>query len=339
MSSSLLQREAPTLKARSHIEPLNNLIRQYVSFKRINRSSANTMPPDFKTKLKFDPGKLSSSILKKYLFNLLDGTEAETLLSVEPPAQYTKDPDNLTNYRVLRELGLMSVKEWKERLKEHEGDVEHLYLEDDMVAQDSRCYYESWKIIQEEVGNHEKQMSFFRLVAEIVSNLANRSFVEIDHDGEQRTLTEAEQRCNRTASTRKYDDKPIDVQDKDVQDIRDIRDTPDVNRGLSSNTDEGMFDFRSRIENGNQSSESRLIPDQNSASRSFGIPFEPRPTVSTSSPVFYSIRPAEEIQMETCDGNRRNDGGDDDLVSGSDRNDTRYVDNATNEDWLHDMLG
>jgi hypothetical protein len=160
--------------------------RQYYPFKGLKQTLKEKMPtaPEFKTKLKFDPSKLSTTILKQYLLDILHATEPDQLLAVDPPQQYSKDPDNLTNYRVLKELGLMSVKEWKMRLEKNSNDVEQLYSDDDMVAQDSQYYYESWKIIQEEVGNHEKQMSFFRLVSEIVRNLANRNYVEVDYVGD-----------------------------------------------------------------------------------------------------------------------------------------------------------
>jgi len=174
------------------------VIQGYLPFKGISntfRENKDKMPngPEFKTKLKFDPSKLSTAILKKYLYDILHNTEPEQLLSGDVPPQYTKDPDNMTDYRVLKELGLMSVKEWKGKLESSGNDVEQLYLHDDVMALDSRYYYEKWKTVQEEVGNHEKQMSFFRLVSEIVSNLGNRNFVEIDQDGEQHTLTSAEQ--------------------------------------------------------------------------------------------------------------------------------------------------
>jgi len=173
-------------------------IRELYPFKGINQKLKQTMPvpPEFKTKLKFDPSKLSTAILKQYLLDILRATEPDQLLAGDPPAPYTKDPDNLTNYKVLKELGLMSVKEWKMRLEKSNNDVEQLYLEDDMVSQDSRYYYESWKTIQEEVGNHEKQMSFFRLVSEIVRNLGNRNFVEITDEGESRTLSHVAQDAN-----------------------------------------------------------------------------------------------------------------------------------------------
>jgi hypothetical protein len=144
--------------------------------------------PEFKTRLRFDPSRLSICILKRYLLDLLNDTEPDVLLSGDPPSQYTKDPDNLTDYRVLREMGLMAIKDWKTRLDVNKGDVDCLYLDDDMVATDARCFYESWKVIQEEVGNHEKQMSFFRLVSEIVANLSDRNYVDVNMEGEQRTI-------------------------------------------------------------------------------------------------------------------------------------------------------
>lgn len=169
------------------------------SFKGLRQTIKENMPhpPEFKTKLKFDPSKLSTNILKQYLVDLLNATDPEQLLSGEPPAPYTKDADNLTNYRVLKELGLMSVKQWKASLSQL-NEVEQLYLDEDTVSQDSRCYYESWKIIHDEVGNHEKQMSFFRLVSEIVRNLANRNFVEIDTDGKCHTMNTNEMKMSIT---------------------------------------------------------------------------------------------------------------------------------------------
>jgi hypothetical protein len=152
----------------------------------------STAPPmhkqtEFHTKLKFDPSNLSTPLLKRYLADLFNLTDAEQLLPAKPPEQYTKDPDNLTNYQVLRELSLISIKEWKRRL-DHDGDVQALYLNEETVSQDSRYFYEKWKIIQNEVGNHDKQMSFFRLVSEIVSDLSSRNYIEIDSNGIIRTL-------------------------------------------------------------------------------------------------------------------------------------------------------
>lgn len=147
---------------------------------------SKTMPsqhPEFKTRLRFNPNKFSTGILKRYLFDLLDAVSVDDLLSVEAPLEYTKDPNNRTNYKVLKDLGMMSVREWKETLEKNDGNVETLYLHDDMMLQDSREYYECWKIIEDEVGGHEKQMSFFRLVSEIVSDLSSRNIVELSIDG------------------------------------------------------------------------------------------------------------------------------------------------------------
>ena len=178
--------ESTAQKLRASFQGLKGLQRSLTT----TNSTSSTMPTqaDFKTKLRFEPSKLSTGILKKYLLDLLNETEAETLLSCEPPSQYTKDPNNFTDYRVLKEMGLMAIRDWKNRLTKDKGDVECLYLTDDMVAMDARCFYESWKVIQEEVGNHEKQMSFFRLVSEIVADLSNRNYVDISLEGDQCTL-------------------------------------------------------------------------------------------------------------------------------------------------------
>lgn len=149
------------------------------------RLTTNRMAPqqkEFKTKLKFDPSKLSTGILKKYLKNLLNDVTVDELLSGDAPEEYTKDPDNLTNYNVLKELGTISVTDWKNNLDANSDNIEELYLEDDMMLQDSRYYYECWKVIQEEIGNHEKQMGFFRLVSEIVRDLSSRNLVELTYE-------------------------------------------------------------------------------------------------------------------------------------------------------------
>jgi hypothetical protein len=159
------------------------------SLKRIINSTKESMrgqEKEFKTKLRFNPNRFSTAILKRYLVELLDSMDLEELLQGDAPAEYMKDADNRTNYKVLKELGIMSVKEWKERLGKNNGNVECLYLHDDMMLHDSKEFYECWKIIQDEVGNHEKQMSFFRLVSEIVSDLSERNVVEL-------TLLEGEQ--------------------------------------------------------------------------------------------------------------------------------------------------
>lgn len=168
--------------------PLKSLKGIKDSFGKEKTISKNMPQNEFKTKLRFEPSGLSTAILKKYLLIRLSEMEPETLLNCEPPSQYSKDPDNLTDYQVLKDLCLMSVKDWKLRLAENHDDVECLYLSDDSVSTDSKYFYDRWRIIQEEVGNHEKQMSFFRLVSEIVGNLNNRNFVDISMDGEAQTV-------------------------------------------------------------------------------------------------------------------------------------------------------
>ncbi len=174
-----------TSSNKSKNENENIELKTFYTFKSITRSlnpSAMLLNPkqkEFKTKLRFDPSKLSTGILKRYLKDILNGMDVDDLLSGNPPEEYMNDPDNLTNYKVLKELGMMSVTEWKKILEVNMDNVEHLYLQDDMMLQDSRYYYESWKIIQEEVGSHEKQMSFFRLISEIVRDLSSRNVVEI----------------------------------------------------------------------------------------------------------------------------------------------------------------
>ena len=191
---------------------------RYYPFKGIQRTwkdntqhggNSTNMPSkeEFKTKLRFDPSRLSTALLKQYLLDYFNGRETNQLLQLlasdEIPLPYGKDPDNLTNYRVLKELGLMSVKKWKNRLEESGNDVEQLYLDDDMVSQDARYFYDAYKVVQEEIGNHEIQMSFFRIISEIVSNLANRNYVEIDADGDAKTIPLAEQFKQETPSAEK----------------------------------------------------------------------------------------------------------------------------------------
>ena len=72
---------------------------------------------------------------------------------------------------------------WRDTLKKNQGNVEMLYLHDDVMLQDSKEQYESWKIIQEEIGGFEKQLCYFRLVSEIVADLSSRNVVELSIDG------------------------------------------------------------------------------------------------------------------------------------------------------------
>ena len=140
---------------------------------------------EFRTRLTFDPSKLSTSTLKSYLRdNVLMRFDPKSTFSGEPPEQYLKDPMTLTNYNAIRDLSMKSTMEWKNKLERDPLNVENLYLNDDTIVKDSQYYYECWKTIHNEVGNHEKEMSFFRLVSEIVQDLSNRNVVEISCDGD-----------------------------------------------------------------------------------------------------------------------------------------------------------
>lgn len=138
---------------------------------------------EFKSKLRFEPYKLSTYLLKKYLVNILNAANVDELFDLKVPELYVKCPDSTTDYKVLIEMGKMALTNWKSALEANPDNIESLYIDDDMMVQDSTCFYQSWKIIHEEVSNHEKQMSFFRLVSEMVKDLSSRSIIEISYDG------------------------------------------------------------------------------------------------------------------------------------------------------------
>lgn len=140
------------------------------------------MSKDFKTKLRFEPSKLSTSILKRYLIQVIDDISPIELFELETPSEYLNDPDDVTNYVTLKDLALMSVTDWVAEI-DHNQDIENLYLNNDTMLKDSQYYYECYKIIQNEISGHAPQMSFFRIVSEIVKDLSSRSLVEISNDG------------------------------------------------------------------------------------------------------------------------------------------------------------
>ncbi|RKO92015.1 hypothetical protein BDK51DRAFT_28202 [Blyttiomyces helicus] len=138
----------------------------------------------FKTKLSFDPSKLSTLILKRYLFDMLKKADVDKMLSESNiPSQYVDSPDNLTNYKVLVQMSRMSLIQWKQSLEQANDDVEKLYLSSDTIEQDSTYFYKHWKIIQDEVSGHEEVMSFFRIISEIIKNLSSRNIVQVSNDG------------------------------------------------------------------------------------------------------------------------------------------------------------
>jgi len=164
------------------VSSLHSLNSSLHSFNVLKHMMSKTTSDEFKTKLRFNPEKFSTEILKRYLINLLESVSIDELLNSDIPKPYTKDPNNITNYQVMKELGIISLKNWKQRLNENMNSIENLYLNDDMVLQDSKEYYECWRIIQNEIGGFEKQMGFFRLVFEIISELSSRSIVELSYD-------------------------------------------------------------------------------------------------------------------------------------------------------------
>ena len=182
---------------------------------------------EFKTKLRFNPSKFSTDILKKYLVDLLQNVEAD-LLSGDIPESYSQDPNTATNYKVLKDLCNISLNEWKDKLVENNNKVEKFYLECDSMQQDSKEYYDNWKIIQNEIGGYEKQMGFFRLISEIVNELSSRSFVEVSYnkqdEPEQRKFIQNEHEMpiendKRVESTREEDDEEEGIQMLNCEDI------------------------------------------------------------------------------------------------------------------------
>ena len=137
------------------------------------------MSTELKTKLKFEPSRLSSTILKKYLTMMIKQVTTELITKlINIPHVYNDNPDTISNFKALKELCEMSIFDWK-KIFQDTNSIENLYIHDDMVVQDSKYYYDSWKIIQDEVGNYEEQMNFFRLLSDIVAELNSRSFVEV----------------------------------------------------------------------------------------------------------------------------------------------------------------
>lgn len=140
---------------------------------------------EFKTKLTFEPRRLSSKLLKKFLGDILRAVKIEDIAagSTSVPEPYQCDADHSSNYRVLKEMGEISVRDWK-HVVEQSDDVDTLYtVEDDNIVQDSRYYYETWRVIHNEVGGHEKLMNFFKFVSTIVGELSSRAMVELSIDG------------------------------------------------------------------------------------------------------------------------------------------------------------
>lgn len=174
------------MQKQNHMQKYNHVQKQnsFLDMKSYIEAISNRIggkTDEFKTKLRFDPSRLSSGILKKYLIDHLDKTEIEELFSGAAPEQYSKNPDHLSNYKVLKDLSYMSVKSWKDNLKKT-GEIEDLYLNNDMMIKDSKYYYENWKIIQNEVGNHEKHISFFGPVSEIVRELSSRNYIDLSEE-------------------------------------------------------------------------------------------------------------------------------------------------------------
>ena len=157
-----------------------------------------------KTKLKFDPSKLSTNILKKYLTNMFDSqneiTEYENTrvllgshlmeniieklsnLDEFVTDNYINNPIDTTNYKILIQLSLMSLKEWKQIITQN--NIEYLYINDDSILQDSKYYFNSWKIVDDEVGSHDSIMNFYRILSDIISELSKRCVVELSLDGQ-----------------------------------------------------------------------------------------------------------------------------------------------------------
>lgn len=172
--------------------------------KRIAMSESKTI----KTKLKFDSSKVSSGILKRYLLNVLKSFDI-SCLTQDAPEQYMKDSESHTTYKVLCDLALMSVTDWKNFIKNNEENLENLFLQDDQIVTDSKYYYNSFQIVQEEVFSHETQVYFFKFVSEIVAELSSRSVVDIDITGNQKSLETDHFSISRNYSLKSQQDQSV----------------------------------------------------------------------------------------------------------------------------------
>lgn len=135
-----------------------------------------------KFNLNFDASKLSINILKRYLKRILLDINPDDFVDYKIPDQYLDNPDYNTSYKVIQEMSIMSLKEWKENLEKVDDDISKFYLEtSNDVEKDSKYYYDSFRLIQHQVGNHDSQFEFYKLFYEIIHELISRNFVDVDY--------------------------------------------------------------------------------------------------------------------------------------------------------------
>ena len=131
------------------------------------------------TKLVFNPSKLSANILKRYATVLLEDVEIDTDYKI--PEKYKDNNLDYVTYKAILDMAILTIKEWKKNLI-LEKNIENLYSKDyGDIEQDSKFYYESFKIIQHEVKNNQTTLfEFFKLFHEIISELVSRNFIDVD---------------------------------------------------------------------------------------------------------------------------------------------------------------
>lgn len=135
-----------------------------------------------KYNLNFDASKLSISILKKYLKHILTNLNIDDFTKYTMPEQYVQNPDYNTSYKVIQEMSIMSLKEWKKNLEETNYDIDKFYLDSSSdMEKDSKYYYDSFRVIQNQIGNHEVQFEFYKFFYEIIHELISRNFIDVDY--------------------------------------------------------------------------------------------------------------------------------------------------------------
>ena len=138
-------------------------------------------------KLAFEPSKLSLGLLQEYLKNILEDISLDSFKidskSLRIPNKYLDNPLDASNYKVLLDLSFMSIKNWKKQLQET-NTVDFLFTQENAsIENDAKYYYESFQIIEQTIGDHHVQFSFFRLLYEIIHELSSRNYTEIDDSG------------------------------------------------------------------------------------------------------------------------------------------------------------
>jgi hypothetical protein len=132
-----------------------------------------------KFNLKFDASKLSINILKRYLKRILSDINPDDFVDYKIPDQYLDNPDYNTSYKAIQEMSVMSLKEWKLDLEKANNDISKICLDD--IEKDSKYYYESFRLIQHQVGNHDSQFEFYKFFYEIIHELISRNFIDVDY--------------------------------------------------------------------------------------------------------------------------------------------------------------